>query len=296
MTLRPFLIATLLLSACQKEGQAPTYHSASPVVFTVNAPLADFARRIGGEFIEVRFPAPADVDPAFWQPDADTIIAYQNADLILKNGAGYAKWATNASLPLSKTIDCSRGLEAGFIELDGGTPHTHGPAGEHDHGDLAFTLWLDPKRASRMAANIEQAFRSRWPEQSNGFSQNLKKLQNDLETLDQELAKAFKSTGDQPILFSHPVYQYLDERYDIHGHSLHWEPDDQPTEQQWTELDDLLAKHPAKLMLWEDQPLESTLTKLEQRGITVVVFRPGANHTDGYIQLMRENLDHLSSR
>ncbi len=43
------------------------------VIYTVNYPLAYFAERIGGDLVEVHFPAPTDGDPAFWSPDADTI-------------------------------------------------------------------------------------------------------------------------------------------------------------------------------------------------------------------------------
>ena len=42
-------------------------------VYVVNYPLAYFAERIGGDRVDVRFPAPPDVDPAFWQPDVETI-------------------------------------------------------------------------------------------------------------------------------------------------------------------------------------------------------------------------------
>ncbi|RLA05886.1 MAG: zinc ABC transporter substrate-binding protein, partial [Gammaproteobacteria bacterium] len=59
---------------------------------TVNYPLAYFAERIGGEQVEVGFPVPADVDPAFWSPAADAVAAYQAADVIILNGATYAKW------------------------------------------------------------------------------------------------------------------------------------------------------------------------------------------------------------
>ena len=44
-------------------------------VFAVNYPLAWFAERIGGEHVRVHFPAPPDVDPAFWTPDAETVAA-----------------------------------------------------------------------------------------------------------------------------------------------------------------------------------------------------------------------------
>ena len=42
-------------------------------VYTVNYPLAYFCERIGGKHIEVVFPAPQDIDPAFWTPDKKTI-------------------------------------------------------------------------------------------------------------------------------------------------------------------------------------------------------------------------------
>jgi hypothetical protein len=38
-------------------------------VYVVNYPLKYFAERIGGEHVKVEFPAPADVDPAYWNPD-----------------------------------------------------------------------------------------------------------------------------------------------------------------------------------------------------------------------------------
>ena len=45
----------------------------------------------GGDRIEVSYPGPAGEDPAYWSPDAETIASYQKADLILLNGASYAK-------------------------------------------------------------------------------------------------------------------------------------------------------------------------------------------------------------
>ena len=73
-------------------------------VYTVNYPLEYFASRIGGEHVKARYPGPADEDPAFWKPDAQTIGSYQQADLILLNGAGYAKWLSRASLPRARSF------------------------------------------------------------------------------------------------------------------------------------------------------------------------------------------------
>jgi len=73
-------------------------------VYVVNYPLQYFSERIGGEAVEVHFPVPPDVDPAYWNPDILTIQKYQKADLILINGAGYAKWIRKTSLPQSKLM------------------------------------------------------------------------------------------------------------------------------------------------------------------------------------------------
>ena len=60
-------------------------------VYVVNYPLKYFAERIGGPHVRVTLPVPAGEDPVYWTPTIAEITAYQQADLILLNGAGYAK-------------------------------------------------------------------------------------------------------------------------------------------------------------------------------------------------------------
>ena len=79
------------------------------------------------------------------------------------------------------------------------------------------------------------------------------------------------------MIFSHPVYQYLAERYGLAGISLHWEADEIPSDKMWRELRDLLADHPAKWVLWEDTPLVETSRRLAELGLESVVFDPCAN-------------------
>ena len=82
--------------------------SSTPLnIYTVNYPLAYFAERIGADHVDVVFPAPKDVDPAYWMPDKETITRYQKADLILLNGAHYAKWVEKVTLPRAKMINTS---------------------------------------------------------------------------------------------------------------------------------------------------------------------------------------------
>ena len=65
--------------------------------------------------MDVHFLAPADEDPAFWQPTDAQIAEIQQADLIVMNGATYSKWAEKTSLPESKVLDTSAGFKAQLI-------------------------------------------------------------------------------------------------------------------------------------------------------------------------------------
>mgnify|MGYP000320192187 CR=1 FL=1 len=83
----------------------------------------------------------------FWKPAPEQIAAYQKADLILLNGASYAKWVAHVSLPASWMVDTSASFADQFIPLKDQVTHSHGLAGKHEHGDVAFTTWLDPLQA-----------------------------------------------------------------------------------------------------------------------------------------------------
>ena len=145
---RALLILTLTLACTPSEdgSQAARDADAGPlVVYTVSEPLRSFAERIGGDVVEVHFPAPRELaDPAFWNPDAETVAAYQQADLVLQNGGGYAAWLSRASLRAARLVDTSASFEDRMIPLEAAVTHAHGPEGDHSHTGFATSFWLDP--------------------------------------------------------------------------------------------------------------------------------------------------------
>ena len=248
-----------------------------PEVYTVNYPLAYFAERIAGESVTVVFPAPPDVDPAFWSPAAETIADYQQADLVLLNGAGYAAWIQRATLSQSRLVDTSAALADRLIPADNTVTHSHGPGGDHSHQGAAFTTWLDMEFAAGQARAVFDALVRLRPENESGFRERLNELEKDLGELDKRLQDVAERIGDRPLVFSHPVYQYLVRGYGLNGRPVHWEPDKLPGNDQWRELTGLLAAHAAAWMIWEDEPLAETENRLEAIGIKSLVFRPCGN-------------------
>jgi zinc transport system substrate-binding protein len=297
-----YLLAATLLLACGGESANPEAQPeavATPSrlsVYTVNNPLAYFAERIGGDRLEVSFPAPPGVDPAHWSPDAETVAAYQNADLVLLNGADYAKWVARVSLPSSKLVDTSAAFADRYLPLEDQVVHTHGPTGEHSHSGWASTTWLDPALALAQGEAIRAALVAADPEGEAAYAAGLEALQIDLESLDRELGQVTQQLTGRPMIFSHPVYQYFASRYGLSARSLSWEPDELPDEKAWAELDALLREHGADLMLWEAEPLPEITQRLASRGISVVVYFPGANRpADGdWLSLMRDSVRDLA--
>jgi len=111
--------------------------------------------------------------------------------------------------------------------------------------------------------------------------------------LDSTLNRAVTDT--RPILGSHPVYQYLARRYLINLRSIHFEPGEYPDAKSWRELKKLLEQHPAKWMLWEDQPLERTVATLQQLGVQSLVFNPCGNtpKQGDFLDVLRNNVNNL---
>lgn len=260
-------------------------------IATVNYPLAYFAERIAGDLAEVTFPAPDDVDPAFWMPDAETIAAYQAADLILLNGADYAKWTAKVSLPRSRLVDTSRAFRDAYIRAAGAVTHSHGPGGEHDHGGFAFTTWLDLDQAAQQAEAIAQALIRERPDAKAQIERNLDSIEADLLALDTRIAGIASTDPERPLLGSHPVYQYLARRYRLNLNSVMWEPEEVPNERQWAELEGKLAGHPATWMLWEGEPAQASVERLRALGIDSLVVDPCANRPEegDFLSVMTEN-------
>jgi zinc transport system substrate-binding protein len=281
----------------QDESNPASRAGGQIVIYVVNYPLKYFAERIGGDRVVVELPAPPDVDPAFWNPGPETIVAYQNADLILLNGAAYAKWTARASLPQSKVVDTSGEFSDRYIVTDDAVTHSHGPGGEHAHTGTAFTTWLDFHQAALQARAIKEALAAGWPDNADAWDRGYSALEQELMELDTHVQNSVAGKQSRATLASHPVYQYLVRRYGLNVQSVLWEPDAYPSESGWRELARLVEEHPAGWMIWEGDPLPESVKRLEEMGVTSVVFDPCGNvPEDGdFATVMRQNMERIKT-
>jgi len=264
-------------------------------VYVVNYPLQYFTECIGGEHVNVVFPAQADIDPAYWMPDTKTISDYQQADLILLNGAGYAKWVNKATLPRFRMVNTSAGFKDQYIETTEILTHSHGSQGEHAHESLAFTTWIDFSLAAQQAKAISEALCRKRPEITDAFQKNFQELEQDLLKLDQNLKTLVSKDPSRPLVVSHPVYDYFTRRYGPNIKSVHWEPDEIPTSEQMLELNRILKEHRAKWMIWEGIPTKKSVERLQAIDVKSLVFDPCGNapNQGDFLSVMRQNVKNL---
>jgi zinc transport system substrate-binding protein len=244
---------------------------------TVNYPLHYFAQRIGGDLIQLEYPIPEDVDPAYWVPDEKALEVHQSADIIFTNGADYAKWMHNVSLPSSRIVNTSKAFENEYIELQEVATHSHGPEGKHEHTGYAFTTWLDFELAIAQTKTIKNALIHKLPNEENKLEENFNFLKADLMGLHERMIQLAKEAGDQHFIGPHPVYQYLTTAYGIPIHSVHFESGEMPSNKQWKEIPHLMGHYPVDVMIWEGDHLPGIKEKLNEYKLKVAVFNPCGN-------------------
>jgi len=283
-------IAGLLFFSSTRAGESEIL-----TIYVVNYPLQYFAERIAGEHAAVVFPAPADVDPAYWMPGPKKISDYQRADLILLNGANYAKWVNKVSLPRFRMVNTSAAFKDRYIEAAEILTHSHGGEGEHAHESLAFTTWVDFSLAAEQAKAIEKALSRKKPALKDTFQNNYEELERELLKLDRDIKEVVSKDQSKPVVVSHPVYDYFSRRYGLNIKSVHWEPDEIPTTEQMLELHSILKDHPAKWMIWEGESIKESVERLKANGIQSVVFDPCGNEPDqgDFMSVMRQNVENI---
>lgn len=290
----------LLLAACSEREPAPT--AREPLVYTTFYPTAYFAERIAGGEPKVVCPVPEGADPIFWEPSREVLAAYQSADLVVLNGAGYERWVQHASLAPSRLVDTAAPFRERFLVFETVT-HSHGAAGAHTHEGIDGHTWMDPQNARIQAGEIERAFAARWPERAAAFAENLRALERDLDALDARFRELAPRLAAARLVATHPAFDYLAQRYGFAVKNLAMDPEAPLDEGELAKLRESLDATRPRILLWESAPLEATAKRLrDELELRSVVFSPcellsSEERAAGldYLGAMRAELDRLEA-
>lgn len=297
------VLAAAGLAACGGSEAPGTTSGKSgvPVVMTTFYPTTYFAQRIGGDFVDVVCPLPADEDPIFWEPTDEDVAAYQEADLIIVNGAEFEKWVLKATLPDDRVVDTAKAFEDELLKFKHAITHSHGPSGKHSHVGIDGHTWLDPEQAKVQATAIRDALKKLRPEHAAEFDAACAKLIADLDGLDAALREIAADYDGHAIYTSHPAYNYLAREYGLKVINNALDPEQMPDDATFEKLRAKLKETPSSFILWEADPRPEIAEKFsDELGLTSVTFSPcetmapadlAVGHN--YLSVMRANIARL---
>lgn len=286
-----------LLASCGEQSGPESADNAPGEILTTFYPTTYLAQRIAGEHATIINPIPADEDPIFYVPSPELIARYQDAELVIINGAEFEKWAMAAPLPRSRVVDTADAFSDRFIYYEEGTTHSHGD-GEHTHKGTDGHTWLDPLNAIEQARAIRDALKESDPARAADFDAGFESLEADLNALHTRLEEITPSLEAADLYASHPAYNYLAARYGWSITNFDLDPEDvEGSIETVAGAFDAPGDRP-RLLLWESAPADGIAEQIEaQFGITSIVFSPAETREEGdpeYLTVMRANLDALA--
>ena len=174
-------IALPLAVACTKSvdlsDRAERSADNRPVVLTTFTILADMAREVAGDRLQVKSITKPGAEIHGYEPSPKDLERASGADLIVENGLGLELWARRfvQSAGDVPTVTLTEGMQPLLIEGDmyAGKPNPH--------------AWMSPLRAQGYVDQLVDAFSDLDPEGAQIYRDNGKRYKQQLENLDAEL-------------------------------------------------------------------------------------------------------------
>ena len=192
------LVAVSLIGAYLLIPQTERVDNKIGVVVTI-LPQAEFVERIGGDKVKVTVMVPPGASPHTYEPTPSQLKEVSNAKMYAKVGSGIEfelAWMDKI-LSVNKkmlVVDCSKGIE--LIDND---PH----------------IWLSPKNAKIMVENIYQGLVQVDPANQEYYARNKEKYLQELDKLDNEIARALSGRENRKIMVYHPAWTYFAREYGL---------------------------------------------------------------------------------
>jgi ABC-type Zn uptake system ZnuABC Zn-binding protein ZnuA len=192
-------VAGLALAAagCGDDGSGSGSGELTAVATTTQ--VADLARQVGGERVEVQGLLSAGGDPHDYEPRPSDVAAVADAGVILRSGGEVDEW-------LAEVID-NAGADAEPVVLIDSVERL----GDDPH------WWQDPRNALRAVEAIRAALTDADPDGRAAYAANAERASAELRRLDREIASCVERVprDKRKVVTTHDSLGYFAERYGI---------------------------------------------------------------------------------
>jgi zinc/manganese transport system substrate-binding protein len=255
------VLAVMLLAGC---GSTSTSDGRLDVVAAENV-YGNIASQIGGPHASVTsILTSPDADPHLFEPDNANALAVATAKVVLQNGLGYDAFMTKleGSSPSKSRVVLTMADALGVHGSDA-NPH----------------LWYDVPRLDRMGSAIADALTRADPRHARAYRAGLGRFERSLAPLRREVASMRKRFHGAPVAYTEPVPGYLVVAAGLRNlapgsFTRAIEDGTEPSPSAVATLDELIAKHRIRALLYNSQavsPITSQLRDAARAGGIPVV-------------------------
>jgi ABC-type Zn uptake system ZnuABC Zn-binding protein ZnuA len=268
-------------------------------VVATTTQVADFARNIGGDQVQVTSLLKPGVDAHDYEPSPADLEAIARADLVVQNGVGLEEWLDDTIKSSGFTgpvVDTSQGVK---LRAGGHADEGEEQAGGDEHDPH---IWQNPRNAQVMAANIQRALAEAEPVNAAAFKANLAAYTKQLQALDAEVERQIDSLANKKLVTNHDAFGYYIDRYGLEFVGSVIPSFDSSAELSGRDIRDLVAKIEAtgvKAVFSETTlPPRAAETIGREAGVKVVVgedalygdaLGPPGSDGDTYLKMIRHN-------
>ena len=199
------LLALFAVAGCSSRDEQAQPLDSRPTVLTSFTVLADLARNVAGDRLQVRSIVKPGAEIHGYQPTPSDIERASSADLIIENGLGLELWfrrftAAAGDVP---TLTLSEGMQPLLITEDAyaGKPNPH--------------AWMSPQRTMHYVDRLVDAFSDLDPAGATQFEANAAGYKTQLQQLDRDLRDALATIpSDRRLLVTcEGAFSYLTQDY-----------------------------------------------------------------------------------
>jgi zinc/manganese transport system substrate-binding protein len=190
---------------------------AAPINVVATLPvLADIAKKIGGDLVDVKSLAQPNQDPHFVTPVPTLMKKAHNADVFIENGLSLEPWVQrivddggNPRIQTGKPgrVVASRGIAAKEVPRELSRAHGDIHPGGNPH------VWLDPLNAKIIARNISEGLSNVDPSHKTAYAAGLTKFESDVDSRMAGWMKKAASLKGKQIVTYHKSFVYFADRF-----------------------------------------------------------------------------------
>ena len=220
-------------------------------------PQAEFVEKVGGDKVTVTVMVPPGANPHTYEPAPVQLEEVSKAEIYAKVGSGIEfelAWMDKIIKINEKmlVVDCSRGVKLIAISYESGEPVAYNEYDENDKDRSNFKgidphIWLSLSNAKIMAENIYEGLVQIDPENQKYYERNLGSYLEELDRLDEEIARIFLEKENKVIMVFHPTWTYFALDYGIKQMPIE-EEGKEPTAEGIKNLIDKARKYDIKVI------------------------------------------------